>query len=102
MKNVIIALGLTLATSTAALAGGSALDAVMLQQDTAASNSAATLSTSAVINDQTNFARFGDGTPTFTAPVAGSIDYTATASIGSSNEGIAVTGPRLGDGILPY
>ena len=102
MKNVIIALGLTLATSSAAFAGGTALDAVLLPQDTAASNSAATISTSAVNNEQTNFARFGDGTPMFTAPVAGSIDYTATASIGSSDNGYSVTGPRLGDGVLPY
>jgi len=102
MKNVIIALGLTLATSTAAFAGGSALDAVLLPQDTAASNAQATLSTSAITNDQTSFGRLGDGSPTFAAPAAGSIDYTATASIGSSTEGYAVTGPRLGDGILPY
>jgi len=97
MKNVIIALGLTLATSTAAFASGSALDAVLLPQDTAAFNSTAPVSTSAINNEQTNFDRLGDGTPMF----AGSIDYTATASTGPSYEG-KITGPRLGDGVLPY
>jgi len=98
MKNAIIALGLTLASSTAAFAGGSALDAVLLPQDTSAHNAMAVASNSAVTNDQTSFDRLGDGSPMFT----GSIDYTTTASISSSYEADTNASLRLGDGVLPY
>ncbi|MDF1610143.1 hypothetical protein PZ897_18325 [Hoeflea sp. YIM 152468] len=86
MNKLIIALGLTLATATGALAQTTALDAFVFP----ANDGTAALSTSGTSNDLVSYDRAGkDGSPTFAAPQGG-IDFTATASTGGtvSNEQI--------------
>jgi hypothetical protein len=81
MTKIFLALSLTLATASGALAG--ALDAYQPQ----ASNGGATLSVSGVSDELISFNRAGnDGSPMFEAPVEGGIDYTATASIGGGSD----------------
>ncbi|WP_422370673.1 hypothetical protein [Hoeflea sp.] len=93
MNKLLIALGMTLATGTAALADSSALDAYTFPQ----ANTAAVQTVTGVDNDLVSYDRIGnDGSPTFEAPVAGGIDYTATASIGGvSND--QITYDRIGN-----
>ncbi|MBW3096860.1 hypothetical protein [Pseudohoeflea coraliihabitans] len=105
MKTLAIALGLTLAASTAALADGStARDAVLLPQDTAAVTAQAPIAETGVpSNLQLGISPRASG-PSFD----GGIDYTATASIGatadvSSNGYVNLSQqPRLGDGVRAY
>ena len=79
MNKIILALSLTLAASTGAFAQSSALDAYQPQAATGGAQVAVT----APANDRVSYDRAGnDGSPSFEAPVAGGIDYTATASIG--------------------
>jgi hypothetical protein len=83
MNKLIIALGLTLATSTGAFAASTAMDAYDVPSAQGSANYAVGVS-----NEQVVYNRAGnDGSPTFLAPQGG-IDYTATASIGGnvSNE----------------
>ncbi len=84
MNKLIIALGLTLATSTGAFAASTAMDAYDVPSAQGSANYAV-----GVYNDLVSYDRAGmDGSPTFLAPQGG-IDYTATASIGGvSNEQI--------------
>ena len=80
MNKLIIALGLTLATSTGAFAASTAMDAY----DVPAAQGSATYAVG-VSNDLVSYDRAGkDGSPTFQAPAAG-IDYTATASVGGAS-----------------
>ena len=90
MNKIIIALGISLAASTAAFADSSALDAYQFP----AEQGSIALATGAT-NTQVEQARLGDGSPTFTGALAGNgngngIDYRATASIGD-NAGQAKT-----------
>ncbi|WP_420409385.1 hypothetical protein [Hoeflea sp.] len=81
MNKIILALGLTVAVSTGALAQSSALDAHQPQAGTGE----AAIAVTAPANDRVSYNRAGnDGSPVFEAPVAGGIDYTATASIGDA------------------
>jgi hypothetical protein len=84
MNKLIIALGLTLATSTGAFAASTAMDAYDVPSAQGSANYAVGVS-----NEQVVYNRAGnDGSPSFDAPQGG-IDYTATASIGGvSNEQI--------------
>ena len=84
MNKLIIALGLTLATSTGAFAASTAMDAYDVPAAQGSANYAVGVS-----NDLVSYDRAGmDGSPSFDAPPA-AIDYTATASIGGvSNEQI--------------
>ena len=84
MNKLIIALGLTLATSTGAFAASTAMDAYDVPAAQGSANYAVGVS-----NDLVSYDRAGmDGSPSFEAPQGG-IDYTATASIsGVSNEQI--------------
>jgi hypothetical protein len=92
MNKLLIALGMTLATGTAALADSSALDAYTVPQ----ANPAAVQTVTGVENDLVSYDRAGmDGSPTFEAPMAGDIDYTATASIGGVSNDL-VTYDRAG------
>ena len=102
MKNVLLALGLTLAATSGAFADSSALDAIYLPQDVAASNPAAPIAQSNDANQFTQTGPLNDRSPTYTQSSA-QIDYTATASIGNGNSVNLAKQPRLGDGgILPY
>ncbi|WP_412051167.1 hypothetical protein ACK6D9_07280 [Hoeflea sp. Naph1] len=85
MNKLIIALGLTLAASTGAFAASSALDAYDFPA--AQGDIAYAVGTN---NNLVSYDRAGnDGSPSFTAPVSGGVDYTATASIGGlSNDQI--------------
>lgn len=101
MKNLLIALGFTLAASSAALADSGALDVVdapsafAYTQGVSGIDYTATASIGAG-NEFEQRGRLGDGSPTYSAAAGGSVDYTATASIDS---GASTTlGPRLGDG----
>jgi len=97
MNKLIIALGLTLAASTAAFADSSALDVYAPQgQNVSAIDYTATASVGGASNDLVTYDRAGnDGSPSFSAPKGG-IDYTATASIGDvANE--QVTYNRAGN-----
>ncbi|AKI00680.1 hypothetical protein IMCC20628_01975 [Hoeflea sp. IMCC20628] len=77
MNKLIIALGLTLATSTGAFAASTAMDAYDLPAAQGTAHYAVGVS-----NELVSYDRAGnDGSPTFVAP-QGNIDYTATASIG--------------------
>lgn len=79
MNKLLIALGMTLAAGTAALADSSALDVYEFPE----ANVAVVETVTGVDNDLVTYDRAGkDGSPSFEAPVAGGIDYTATASIG--------------------
>lgn len=92
MKNVLIALGFTLAASTAAFADSGALD---VQQAPAAITTgavAAPIATTSPTNAYEQRARLGDGSPVYQT-TAGGIDYTATASVSDLQDA-----PRLGDG----
>lgn len=100
MKNLLIALGLTLAASTAAYADSGALDVIDTPPAFAHSQGGsidytATASIGAG-NELEQRGRLGDGSPTYASPAAGSVDYTATASIDSG--AATILGPRLGDG----
>lgn len=102
MKNLLIALGLTVAASSAAYADGStALDAVYLPQQTAASNPAAP-----VVTDDALTPNLIAGTsPRLQGPPAdATIDFTATASIGATGQAYANPSelPRFGDGVRAY
>ena len=104
MKNVLLALGLSLAATSGAFAGTSALDATHLPQDIVASNPAAPVAQSSGENQLTRNGAFSDHSPVY-LPASTGIDYTATASI--DDDGVPgasiVHDPRLGDGgILPY
>lgn len=84
MNKLIIALGLTLATSTGAFAASTAMDAYDVPAVQGQANYAVGVSNDLVSYDRTNM----DGSPSFAAPQGG-MDYTATASIGGmSNEQI--------------
>ena len=84
MNKLIIALGLTLATSTGAFAASTAMDIYDVPAVQGQVNYAVGVSNDLVNYDRANM----DGSPSFAAPQGG-IDYTATASIGSvSNEQI--------------
>lgn len=101
-KLVVAALGLTLAASTAAYAESS----LYLPQETAAANPAASIETRSV--ETPNL--IAGQSPHLQGPSAdATIDYTATASIGVSDNpnGEAYYAnpsklPRFGDGVLPY
>ncbi|OCW56155.1 hypothetical protein [Hoeflea olei] len=81
MNKILVALGLTLAASTGALADSGALDAYTAPN----ANLALTVPATGVTNTQVSYARAGnDGSPSFSAP-QGNIDYTATASIGAAS-----------------
>ncbi|MBW3096859.1 hypothetical protein [Pseudohoeflea coraliihabitans] len=105
MNKLIIALGVAALTSTAAFADGStALDANFLPQETAAFTTAAPMAQN---NEQSNLQR--GVSPRASGPsFDGTIDYTATASIGddasvSGNGYVQLwTQPRLGDGVRAY
>ena len=73
MNKIIIALGISLAASTAAFADSSALDAYQFP----AEQGSMALATGAT-NTQVEQARLGDGSPVYVSGV----DYRATASIG--------------------
>ncbi|MCY0146658.1 hypothetical protein OEG84_20245 [Hoeflea sp. G2-23] len=85
MNKIIIALGFTLAASTGAFAASTAMDAY----DVPAVQGDITYAVG-VANDLVSYDRAGnDGSPSFLAPAATGIDYTATASIGGvSNDQI--------------
>ncbi|TDH38747.1 hypothetical protein E2A64_06535 [Pseudohoeflea suaedae] len=104
MKNVLIALGLSLAATTGAFAQSSILDVQDTPEFTAGNAAvSAPLSTYDGSNELTNNGPFDDRSPTYAAPVNAGIDYTATASIDDGQPGPAVVRqPRLGDGVLPY
>jgi hypothetical protein len=102
MKNVLIALGLTLAATSGAFADSTALDAVYLPQNVAASNPAAPIAQTNDANQFTQNGPFSDRSPTYTQSGA-QIDYTATASISDGHSADLAKQPRLGDGArLPY
>ena len=105
MKNVLIALGLTLAATTGAFANSSALD-VQGSPELNHGNAAVAIADSTYDgrNELTNTGPFGDRSPTYAAPVNAGIDYTATASIDDNGHlgASIVKQPRLGDGVLPY
>ena len=83
MKKLIIALGLTVAASTGALAQSSALDAYTPPPFDAAE---VTVTVPATTSELVVYDRAGsDGSPTFLLPRV-DIDYTATASIGGVSE----------------
>ena len=93
MNKIILALGISLAASTAAFADSSALDAYQFP----AQQGQVALATG-VNNQQTHQANLGDGSPTYTGALAGNsngVDYRATASIGSqtANQPLGVS-PR--------
>ncbi|AKI02108.1 hypothetical protein IMCC20628_03419 [Hoeflea sp. IMCC20628] len=96
MNKLIIALGLTLATSTGAFAASTAMDAYDVPAAQSSVNYAVGVS-----NDLVSYDRAGnDGSPSFEAPQGG-IDYTATASVGeASNE--QVTYDRAGNDGSPH
>ncbi|MDP2122525.1 MAG: hypothetical protein Q8K28_21700 [Hoeflea sp.] len=78
MNKILIALGLTLATSTGAFAASTALDAYTVPAATGYVGALAT----GTSNELVSYDRAGnDGSPRFAAPQGG-IDYTATASVG--------------------
>ena len=80
MTKLLIALGLTLAASTGAFADSSALDAYDFPAAQGTAHYAVGTS-----NELVSYDRAGnDGSPTFATPQGG-IDYTATASIGSTD-----------------
>ncbi len=105
MKNVLIALGLTLAATTGAFANSSALD-VKGTPELDRGNAVVAIANSTYDgrNELTNTGPFGDRSPTYAAPVNTGIDYTATASIDDNSHlgASIVKQPRLGDGVLPY
>ncbi|PWW02013.1 hypothetical protein DFR52_102678 [Hoeflea marina] len=72
MNKIIIALGISLAASTAAFADSSALDAYQVP----AQQGAVALATG-TSNQQVEQVRLGDGSPVY----LGGVDYNATASI---------------------
>ena len=83
MKNVLIALGITLAATSGAFAAGTtAIDAQFLPQTTAASNPVAQIAQSDDANRFVNNGPFDDRSPTFNGPAATQVDYTATSAIG--------------------
>jgi hypothetical protein len=94
MKNALIALGLTLAASTAAYADSGALD--VLQAPAVSNGAVAAPLASSVVNAYEQRARFGDGSPVYVKSDAG-VDYTATASVAD-----VATNPRLDDGSPVY
>lgn len=103
MKNVLIALGLTLAATSGAFADSSALD-VQGTPELNRGNAAVTIAQGDYNgrNELTNTGPFNDRSPSF-APVSVGIDYTATASIGNGGHSVDLAKqPRLGDGVLPY
>jgi hypothetical protein len=104
MKNLVIALGLTLAASTAAYADSSALDVVGAPSAYGFSQGGSIDYTATasigVGNEFEQRGRLGDGSPTYTANAGGSVDYTATASTSSSNE--FEYRARFGDGSPVY
>ncbi len=77
MNKLIIALGLTLATSTGAFAASTAMDAYDVPAAQGSANYAVGTSNDLVSYDRAS----NDGSPTFQAPQGG-VDYTATASVG--------------------
>ena len=104
MKNVLIALGLTLAATTGAFAQNSILD-VRGTPEFQRTNADVSIPLSNYdgSNELTSNGPFGDRSPTYTAPANTGIDYTATASIEDGQPGPAIVRqPRLGDGSLPY
>jgi hypothetical protein len=77
MTKHLVALGLTLATTTGAFAQSSALDAYQAPASHGSGNYVVGVS-----NDLVSYDRAGnDGSPNFAAPQGG-IDHTATGSIG--------------------
>ena len=101
MKNLLIALGFTLAASTAAFADSGALDVIDAPSAFAYTQGASGVdyTATASIGTDNQFehrGRLGDGSPTYSSAAGGSVDYTATASIDSGAS--ATLGPRLGDG----
>lgn len=81
MNKIIIALGLSLAASSGALAASTAMDAY----EAPAAKGAIAAPVVASSNDLVSYDRAGnDGSPVFLAPQGG-IDYTATASIGEAS-----------------
>ncbi|MAY63367.1 MAG: hypothetical protein CML29_14265 [Rhizobiales bacterium] len=101
MKNVLLALGLSLAATSGAFAGTSALDATHLPQDIVASNPAAPIARTSGENRLTQDGPFSDHSPVY-LPASAQIDYTATASVNDGQPRLSQQ-PRLGDGgILPY
>ena len=104
MKNVLIALGLTLAATTGAFAQSSLLD-VQGTPELNRGNAAVSIPLSNYdgSNELTNNGPFDDRSPTFAAPVNTGVDYTATASISDGQPRPSIVRqPRLGDGVLPY
>lgn len=95
MKNALIALGLTLAASTAAYADSGALDVLQAPSAFATGAVAAPIATGAT-NAYEQRARLGDGSPVYQTSGAG-VDYTATASVSGADQA-----PRLGDGSPVY
>jgi hypothetical protein len=91
MKNVLIALGFTLAASTAAFADSGALDVQQAPAAITAGAVAAPIATNGPANAYEQRARLGDGSPVYQQPAG--IDYTATASVSDLQNA-----PRLGDG----
>ncbi|MCY0093560.1 hypothetical protein [Hoeflea ulvae] len=98
MNKLIIALGLTLATATGALADSNALDAYVPQAANASAiDYTATASVGDVENDLVVYHRAGnDGSPSFKASQGG-IDYTATASVGDGVSNDQVIYHRAGN-----
>ncbi|AKI03459.1 hypothetical protein IMCC20628_04793 (plasmid) [Hoeflea sp. IMCC20628] len=77
MTKHLVALGLTLATTTGAFAQSSALDAYQAPASHGSGNYVVGVS-----NDLVSYDRAGnDGSPSFAAPQGG-IDYTSTSSVG--------------------
>ena len=98
MNKLIIAVGLTLAAATSALAQSSILD-VMNQEPVTASQGANVADSGASAYDFTR-GRLGDGSPQFVSSEVQSgnnVDTTATGSIGSGSAYDSTRG-RLGDG----
>lgn len=101
MKNLLIALGFTLAASSAAFADSGALDVIDspsaygYTQGSAGVDYTATASVGTA-NEFEYRGRLGDGSPTYSSAAGGSVDYTATASIDSGAS--APLGARFGDG----
>ncbi|PWW03462.1 hypothetical protein DFR52_101143 [Hoeflea marina] len=79
MTKLVLAFGLTLAASTAAFAGSTALDAY----DFPAASGSHSAPLVVAVSTEVRQPRLGDGSPVFTgARLFDGIDYTSTASIG--------------------
>jgi uncharacterized protein YgiM (DUF1202 family) len=101
MNKFVIALGLSLAASSAAFAQSSALD-VYVPEPVKASviDYTATASTGASETFELR-AKLGDGSPVYVNGATGNVDYSATGSIGGASED-KIFHPRLSDGSPVY